>query len=153
MRVSSTILPSFSGTLKSTRTRTRLPCTSPSRTVFFPRAPTRSSAGTPIDLVARAARDRGAAESRIPLGLHGALPRRGDGCSQTFRDERADVGDPAGVAPLVVVPGHGLHHVAEHDRVERREDARVGVTLQIAGDQRLLRVGEDPAQLALGGSL
>src|SRR3954466_7227169 len=39
MRVSSATCPSFSGTLKSTRTRTRLPFRSRSRTLSFAMAP------------------------------------------------------------------------------------------------------------------
>ena len=55
-------------------------------------------------------------------------------------DVVAQVGDAAGVAPLVVVPGDDLDHIAQRQRVHRAEDGRVRVALQVAGDERLLGV-------------
>src|SRR5690606_8584306 len=66
-------------------------------------------------------------------------------------DHREDVGETAGVAPLVVVPGDGLHHLAAVDRHRGRdvEDGGAGVLTEVAGDQFVgLRV-----QVALHASL
>src|SRR6185437_17102285 len=102
MRVSSVIVPpSSSGTLKSSRTSTRLPRTSTSRTV--------------------------ALSMLEPLS-----------------HEVGQVGDPAGIAPLIVVPGDDLDHVvAQHHCREAVNDGRVGVTPEIAGDQWLVGEVED----------
>ena len=95
MRVSSLTLPSSMGTLKSTRTRTRLPCgiEVPDRELVHGRLSGRS--------VAR--RGRAQAEAR------GHEARR--------RSAHA-----AAVAPLVVVPGDDLHEVAaqRHRATPRR---------------------------------
>src|SRR6266542_3712786 len=102
----------FSGTLKSTRTRTFFPDGSTSRIVRF------ANPGTP------------------------ALRRRWNaklGC-----DERRDVGEPAGVAPLVVVPGDDLHHVAEdeHGHGRRRHAERHAGELALErGDDEGDRLG------------
>src|SRR5687768_15227540 len=117
--VSSSTLPFARGTLKSTRTRTRLPSGDASATV------------------------RKAIGARRTLG--------GDGLAQLRGDERGDVGEPARVAPFVVVPSDDLDHVAEDDRVHAAHDRRVLVPLEVARDERLLRVIHDPAELALGG--
>src|SRR4051794_19876418 len=63
----------------------------------------------------------------------------------------AQVGDAAGVAPLVVVPGERFDHGAADDEgVERAEDGGVGVALEVAGDERLLAVGQDAFHGAFG---
>ena len=49
--------------------------------------------------------------------VHAVRPagRSGRGHREASGDERDQVGDPATVAPLVVVPGDDLHHVAAED--------------------------------------
>src|SRR5438094_5418176 len=123
MRVSSATFPFLSGTLKSTRTSTRFPCGSRSRIVRLVKA-------------------------RVAEVTSGR-----DGGGETLRDVCRDVGDAAGVAPLVVVPRDDLDHVAEDDRVERGEDARSRVAPQIARDQRFLGVAEDRLERPGGGFL
>src|SRR6266850_5460312 len=122
MRVSSATLPLSSGTLKSTRTRTRFPRTSASRMVRLSK----------VTRVLAASSDRDA-------HLRG--------------DELGDVGEAARVAPLVVVPGNDLDHVAEDDRVQRAHDRRVRVALQVARYERLLGVIHDPLERSLGRAL
>src|ERR1700694_4435492 len=99
MRVSSAMRPcSSSGTLKSTRSITRLPRTSTSRTVAFSR-----------------------------LAMLEALP-----------DELRKVGDAAGVAPFVVVPGDHLEEVvADEHGGEAIDDRGVRIATEIRGDERL----------------
>ena len=59
------------------------------------------------------------------------------------------LGGPVGVAPLVVVPGDGLDHVAADDGGPvGHEDARVRVADDVAGDQRVGRVLDDPLERA-----
>src|SRR5262245_28756244 len=117
MRESSVTLPSWSGTLKSTRTKTRFPAASRSRTVslsmfeFLP--------------------GRGAGSGR-----------RGD--RQALRDERGEIRDAAAVAPLVVVPGDDLHEVAAQDHVRREvDDGRAAVTAEVGRDERVVARAQD----------
>src|SRR2546425_2092235 len=103
------------------------------------------------------------ASTRFPRGstssivrLRKVTPRLaagGDRLAQLGCDERGDVGEAAGVAPLVVVPGDDLHHIAEHDRVDAAHDRRVLVTLEIARDERLLGVIHDPLERPLRSAL
>src|SRR5260221_4570904 len=86
MRESSVTLPSSSGTLKSTRTKTRLPVTSASRTVSLSMPRSGDRAGR-------------MAETTRQLG----------------RDEVEEIGAAAAVGPLAVVPGDDLHHRAAKD--------------------------------------
>src|SRR5205823_6838135 len=114
--------PPASGTLKSTRTRTRFPRGSKSRMVRLANATRGLAAG-------------------------------GDRLAELRGDKGRDVGETAGVPPLVVVPGDHLDHVAEHDRVDAAHDRRVSVALEIARDQRIFRVVHDPLELARGRAL
>src|SRR5690348_12521670 len=59
------------------------------------------------------------------------------------------VADAAGVAPLVVVPGDDLDHIADHERIQGAHDSRVRVALEVHRDQRLFSVGHDPLQRSL----
>src|SRR5258708_13978590 len=93
MRVSSVILPSSSGTLKSTRTRTRLPFKSTSRMVFL----FNGWLLTNIHGARKGRRFR-----RRPEIRRSALDR--------FTHKVHNVAAAAGIAPLVVVPGHDLDH-------------------------------------------
>jgi hypothetical protein len=55
-----------------------------------------------------------------------------------------EVKNTAGVSPLVVVPGDKLDEVIiESDTGLRIKDGRVVVTIQVAGDNLVLSVGED----------
>ncbi|ENN87327.1 hypothetical protein RHSP_26257 [Rhizobium freirei PRF 81] len=64
------------------------------------------------------------------------------------------VGHAAGEAPFVVVPGQDAHEVAFHDLgLVAREDRRVAVMVEVAGNQRLVGVAEDALQLAVRCSL
>src|SRR5687767_4549050 len=134
MRESSLTLPSSMGTLKSTRTSTRFPLGSKSRTVCFCM---RWAPGVLVGL--------------ITTGRSLQLASGSGTCAHSLTDERHEIGDPARVAPFVVVPGDDLDHVPEDDRVHAAHDRRVLVPLEVARDERLLRVIHDPAELALGG--
>src|SRR5438046_8588245 len=98
MRESSVTLPSSSGTLKSTRTKTRFPATSRSRIVSLFMG--RSGCSRP--------------------------PRSGGagGASRELRgDESQEIGTATAVTPLVVVPGDDLdHRPAEHHGAGRVDD-------------------------------
>lgn len=64
------------------------------------------------------------------------------------------VGHAVGEAPFVVVPGEDTDEVAFHDLgLVEREDRRVAVVVEVAGDERLGSVAEDALQLAVGSSL
>src|SRR2546429_8346012 len=117
MRVSSATFPFLSGTLKSTRTSTRFPCGSRSRIVRLVKA-------------------------RVAEVTSGR-----DGGGETLRDVCRDVGDAAGVAPLVVVPRDDPDHVAQDERVGRGGEARTRGAPQNARDQPVLGV----AAARLGG--
>src|SRR6187399_242643 len=110
------------GTLKSTRTRTRLPCGSKSRMVS-------------LSMV----------WSRSPPGgwCVGRASGRG-GRRKSLCDERGDVSDAAAVAPLVVVPRDDLHEVAaQGHRGGRVDDRRAAVAAEVRGDEGLVRDAQD----------
>ena len=73
----------------------------------------------------------------------------GDG--QARGDEGDQVGDPAAVAPLVVVPGDDLDHVAaeDHGRVGV-DDRGAAVALEVDRHERLVRDAEDALERAGG---
>src|SRR5256885_4024877 len=107
MRESSVTLPSSSGTLKSTRTRTRFPATSRSRIVSLSMG--RSGCFRPP-----------------PSGGAGGASRELRG------DEGQEVRAAAAVAPLVVVPGDDLdHRPAEHHRALAVDDRRARVAPEV----------------------
>jgi hypothetical protein len=55
-----------------------------------------------------------------------------------------EVQDTAGVAPLVVVPGHQLHKVfVEGDTCLGIEDGRVGVAVHVGRNNVILSVSQD----------
>src|SRR5215211_4555601 len=65
-----------------------------------------------------------------------------------FPEELDEVADAAGVAPLVVVPGEHLDEIAVDDfRVVGVHDGGVVVLAEVHRDERLLREGENAAQL------
>ena len=111
---------SSSGTLKSTRTSTRLPSTSTSLTVFFGDSRRRSVAAE-VKTYDRVAVRAGPLEHL-----------------------RRQVHQAARVAPLVVVPGEHLHEGSRPDHREPGvEDRRVGRLVDVGGDDRILGVGQD----------
>src|SRR5688572_27439008 len=117
-RESSLTLPSSMGTLKSTRTRTRLPAGSKSRTVSL------SISG------GAARRLRGAALA--------------EAFAEALADVRHEIGDAAAVAPLVVIPGDDLDHpLADDHRRQRVDDRRAVVALVVHRDERLVADAED----------
>ena len=68
-------------------------------------------------------------------------------------DERGQVDQPVRVAPLVVVPADDLDLVADHLRQARVEDARRRVGDDVGADDRVLGVGQDALERAVGGGL
>src|SRR5204862_1763877 len=77
---------------------------------------------------------RRTAQSPLPGGEGTAL-------EPLLREERAQVAHAAGVAPLVVVPGDHLDHVAADDhRAQAVDDRAVGIALEVAADERLFGV-------------
>src|SRR6478672_12243954 len=121
MRESSLTRPSSMGTLKSTRTSTRLRAGSKSRTVSL-------SMGRALFYL-RAFGSGPGGRCLQPVAGTEALTDKGD-----------QIGHAAGVAPLVVVPGDDLDHVAKDHRVQGADDGRVFVALQVHRDERLVRV-------------
>src|SRR5680860_27821 len=75
------------------------------------------------------------------------------GYSERLADVRDQVDEAAGVAPLVVVPADDLGHVAVDVGQAGVEDARCRVGDDVRRDDRVLGVGQDPLQRALGRSL
>src|SRR5712692_7481037 len=66
-------------------------------------------------------------------------------------DEGCEIGDAAGVAPLVVVPGEDLDHRATYDhRRETIDDRRMRIASQIGRDQWLLAVIQNTLKRAGG---
>src|SRR3990172_1496923 len=109
--------PSFMGTLKSARIRTRRPSSWMSLTVFL------FICSCPSIRLAPAWRDR----SLEVLGHHFHQVRRA-----------------AGVTPLIVIPGNHLDHVFEDKRIERAENARKAGATQIGRNQGLIGDAQDP---------
>src|SRR3954452_21281710 len=102
-----------SGTLRSDRTRTRLPPTSP-------------RASTP--------------------GSRDVTSRLG----QTAGHQCGQIGEPAGISPLVVIPADDLHLRPLRHRQLRVEGARRRRADDVARDDRVVGVVEEPLQLTLG---
>src|SRR6266478_76142 len=123
-RVSSVITPSFKGTLKSTRIKTRLPRKSTSLIVslFMASSSQRSVLGT--DSV-RKRHPQQRDQARSELGRH----------------EFDQVAAAAGVSPLVVVPGQHLYAaVPHHFGVTSIDNRGIRVALEIRGHQLFLGV-------------
>ena len=68
-------------------------------------------------------------------------------------DERGQVDQPVRVAPLVVVPADDLDLVADHLGQPGVEDARRRVGDDVGADDRVLGVGEDALERAVGRGL
>ena len=129
------------------------------------RAAARSSAGSPRSACRRrSAPSSGtfrSARSRTRLPPASASRTLAFASTAALRADGGRLEDLAGeldaavrVSPLVVVPGEDLDHVAlEHHRLARVEDRRVRVADDVGRDDRVLGVGEDPLERALGGGL
>src|SRR5215467_13990391 len=132
MRVVSATLPSSTGTLRSTRTSTRLPLTSASSRVRN------------ISVACA----RGHAKGNHLNGTHIA------GGSDQFPHRNRGVDHAVGEAPFVVVPRHHPHQRAIHHLgLVHGEHGRVRIVVEIAGDVGRLGVAEDAFELLLGGAL
>src|SRR5260370_9228981 len=125
MRVSSVMCGSESnGILKSTRTNTRYPARSISRIVFFFMSFGLMKKGSPLP------------------GDPQPLPA-------FLSDEVREISNTAGVAPLVIVPGGDLDHVATLNHGQLSVDDRgMGVPPEIPRDKRLLGAVEKATESA-----
>src|SRR5262249_16246930 len=137
MRRSLVTLPAASsGTLKSTRTSTRLPF--------------RSGRAASVFLAMGASfKARSASEAFPSLALRGWV--RGS----TLSHHVAEQGQAAvGVGPLVVVPADQLEEAAgQPDAGGGVEDARRRVVDEVAGDDLVVGVGQDVLEVRLAGAL
>src|SRR5512139_1073013 len=124
MRVSSTTAPSLRGTLKSTRTSTRFPRTSTSRTVSL------SNIRPPRPRLRNTESKRG--PRRAPLERTRLLEHVLDQIDHAVR-----------VAPFVVVPRHALHEgagAAHHHGLAAVEERGERVAHDVDGHDRIFRV-------------
>src|ERR671919_1732386 len=125
MRMSSAISPSRIGTLKSARTRTRLP-SSPGRSSSVgrvtsaarDRSTARSTQLEPARLVAASRADSWVDKpgSRATMGRGGEAPEEKRSCRLLLvrgTDDQRQVDQAVRIAPLVVVPAEHLEHVAD----------------------------------------
>src|SRR5258707_7949979 len=134
MRVVSATLPFSTGTLRSTRTSTRLPLTSAS-----------SSVRNISEACARGHANRNQRNGRV------AHCRAG---SDQLAHRNRGVDHAVGEAPFVVVPRHHPHQRAVyHLGLVHGEHGRVRIVVEIAGDVGHLGVAEDALELLLGGAL
>src|SRR6476659_7624894 len=133
MRVVYVTLPFSTGTLRSTRTSTRFPLTSAWSRV-------RNMSARPSD---------GATSNRRNATI-AHRPAKSDQLAHRHRG----VDHPVGEAPFVVVPRHHAHQRAVHHLgLIHRENGRVRIVIEIAGDVRRLGIAEDTLELLLGGAL
>src|SRR5437764_7977718 len=129
MRLSSVICRSAStGALKSTRTSTRFPAASISRTVFLF-----------IQFVPTTCYIQVLQEVSLKA---------------FFREEMDEIGNAARVAPLVVIPGDNLDHVPANDhRRKAINDRGVGVTPEIGRTTPFLCIIENALERTRGSLL
>src|SRR5262245_22718906 len=129
MRVSSPMTPSLSGTLKSTRMKTRLPRRSRSLIESF--------------------------MSSAKASRYNSALRDNSVCLQPLRHQQPKQIDAAvRIPPLVVVPRQNLDEISVHHlRVRRVDDRRVRVALEIDRYELLGGVLEILLQRAFGGGL
>jgi len=73
--------------------------------------------------------------------------------SPSLGDFFHDVDGAIRVTPLVVIPTDDLHGLALRHRAQRVENARMRIADDVAADDRLVAVGQDALQGALGGGL
>src|SRR5713226_4055271 len=136
MRVSSVTTPSLSGTLKSTRMKTRFPRRSRSLMVS-------------LFMVQEAASD----EWLVARRASPFLPPLSQPISLELGGQELDeVAATAGVAPLVVVPGQNFHAAVADDLCVFGIDyGRIRIAFEVGGDEFFLGVGEDAFHRAIGG--
>src|ERR1700676_439638 len=140
MRVSSVTTPSLSGTLKSTRRKTRLPRRSRSLMASLVMSVVRVPC-----LVIRA--EAGGTKPRPYKIMACTITLRSKLGSQEFDQVAA----AAGVAPFVVVPGKDLDAAVAYDfGVFGVDDRRMRVALKVGGDEFFLGVAEDAFHGAFG---
>src|SRR6202162_2096785 len=151
MRVSSVTRTPSSGTLKSTRMKTRRPRSVKSLMESFfcmPRHPARQSRDE--ILAACALRRRPPEGTTFPPHSEGRKARNQR--LQPGRHEPDQVHAAAAVAPLVVVPGQDLHAAISDDLGKFRiHDGGVRGAFEVRGGQLLLGIGEDALHGAFGG--
>src|SRR6266436_930584 len=137
MRVSSVTTPSLSGTLKSTRMKTRFPRRSRSLMVS-------------LFIVQEVASD----EWLVARRASPFLPPLSQPISSEFGGQEFDeVAATAGIAPLVVVPGQNFYAaVADDFGVFGIDDRGIGIAFEVGGDELFFRVTEDTFHRAVGGS-
>src|SRR5437868_7234124 len=124
--VSSATFPFSIGTLKSTRMNTRFPARSrsvmESLVIYF-------------------------VTGHLSLVIHSAPDIRR---LPSVRNELDQIDDPAGVAPLIVIPGQQLDELPVHYiRVFSVQNRGVRVASEIGGYQRLIGIGENAPQRAV----
>src|SRR5215813_13328892 len=134
MRVASATSPFSTGTLRSTRTSTRLPLTSAS-----------SSVRNMSVACARGHANQKPAQRKV---AHCRVR------SAQLAHRNRSVDHPVGEAPFVVVPRHHPHQRAVHHLgLVDREHGRVRIVIEIAGDVGHLGVAENTFELLLGSAL
>src|SRR5207248_5169992 len=136
MRVSSVTTASFSGTLKSTRMKTRLPLRSRSLMVS-------------LDMKSVFSNWFWVCRKEELRSLSNLLRCRSKlGCQKLNQ-----VAATAGVAPLVVEPSQNLDAaIADHFGVLGVDNGRVGIAFEVGGDQFFLGVAENALHGAICGS-
>ena len=87
--------------------------------------------------------DEHALAAQVAQGGEVSHGRVGPGRSEALADERDEVDEAVGVAPLVVVPADDLDLVADHLGQAGVEDARARVGDDVGGDDRVLGVLQD----------
>src|SRR5690606_19618582 len=120
-----------SGTLKSERTRTRLPRRSPRESMVFMSTPGRGPAARARSGL-RHMTTSACAGRPMRTRTSGFTPRRRR--SELLADEHGERDEAVRVAPLVVVPGDDLDLVADHLGELRVEDALVRVRHDVRRD-------------------
>src|SRR6266446_2877704 len=135
MRVSSVTTPSLSGTLKSTRMKTRFPRRSRSLMVS-------------LFIVQEVASD----EWLVARRASPFLPPLSQPISSEFGGQEFDeVAATAGIAPLVVVPGQDFYAAVADDLcVFGIDDGGIRIAFEVGGDEFFLGVGENALHRAVG---
>src|SRR5216683_1402868 len=145
MRVSSVTTPSLSGTLKSTRMKTRFPRTS------------RSSMVSLFMICVLSIQSSVFSQRRTMMDFSFCSYSKlntdnGKPFSEFGGQELDEVAATAGVAPLVVVPGQNFYAaVADDLGVFGIDDRGIRIAFEVGGDEFLFGVGEDALHGAVGG--
>src|SRR6266436_734471 len=152
MRVSSVTKPSFSGTLKSTRMKTRLPRKSRSLIVSLSiYALVQNLAMILFRVGCDALRPASAKRKYLSVV---SLPQTRNFRLEFCCEQLDQVTASAGIAPLIVVPGQNFYAlVANHLGVFRVHDGRIRVAFEVRRHQLLFRVCQDSLQWPVSGRL